>query len=61
MRKTKRNIPFDKYSGQWVAFLGNKVIENGRTIGSLMKKIEKKKLEKKAAIFCVPKKGQVHY
>ena len=44
-----------------MAFLGDKVIENGRTLGSLMKKIEKKKLEKKAAIFCVPKKGQVHY
>ena len=60
MRKTKRNIPFNKYSGQWVAFLGGKVVERGRTLGSLMKKIERKKLEKKAAVFCVPKKGQIH-
>ena len=60
MRKTKKNITFDKYSGQWVAFLGDKVVEKGRTLGSLMKKMEKKKLENKAAIFCVPKKGQIH-
>jgi len=42
-----------------VAFLGGKVVENGRTLGSLMKKIGKKKLENKAAIFCMPKKGQI--
>ena len=59
MLNTKSNIPFDKYSGQWVAFLGGKVVENGRTLGSLMKKMGKKKLEDKAAIFCVPKKGQI--
>jgi len=59
MQNEKTNIPFDKYSGQWVAFLGGKVVENGRTLGSLMKKIGKKKLENKAAIFCMPKKGQI--
>ena len=59
MQNEKNNIPFDKYSGQWVAFLGGRVVEKGRTLGSLMKKIEKKKLEDKAAIFCVPKKGQI--
>jgi len=59
MQNEKTNIPFDKYSGQWVAFLGGRVVERGRTLGSLMKKIEKKKLEDRAAIFCVPKKGQI--
>ena len=59
MQNKKTSIPFDKYSGQWVAFLGGRVVENGRTLGSLMKKIEKKKLEDKTAIFCVPKKGQI--
>jgi len=60
MQKTKSNISFDKYSGQWIALLGGKVVERGRTLSSLMKKIGKKKLENKAAIFCVPKKGQIH-
>ena len=59
MQKEKTNIPFNKYSGQWVAFLGGRVVERGRTLGSLMKKMGKKKLEDKAAIFCVPKKGQI--
>jgi len=59
MQNEKNNIPFDKYSGQWVAFLGGRVVEKGRTLSSLMKKIEKKKLEDKTAIFCVPKKGQI--
>ena len=59
MQNEKTIIPFDKYSGQWVAFLGGRVVERGRTLGSLMKKIEKKKLEDRASIFCVPKKGQI--
>lgn len=58
MRKKKTHL--DKYSGQWVAFLGDRVVENGRTLNSLMKKMEKKGIKKKATIFCVPKKGQVH-
>jgi len=61
MRKTKRRPKLDKYSGQWVAFLGNKVVENGRTLNSLMKKMEEKGIKEKAAIFCVPKKGQIHF
>ena len=64
MRKAKRRkkkTHLDKYSGQWVAFLGDRVVENGRTLNSLMKKMEEKGIEKKAAIFCVPKKGQVHF
>ena len=60
MRKTKKEIHLDKYSGKWVAFVGNRVVENGRTLSSLMKKVKEKGIEKKAAIFCVPKKGEVH-
>ena len=60
MGKVKKKIHLDKYSGKWVAFLEGKVVENGRTLNSLMEKMEKKGLEKKVAVFCVPKKGEVH-
>ena len=37
-----------------------RVVENGRTLNSLMEKVEKKGLTEKAAVFCVPRKGRVH-
>ena len=58
MRHTKKKIKLDKYSGKWVALLGDKVVENGKTLNSLMKKMEKKGIKEKAFIFCVPKKGK---
>ncbi|MCD6318753.1 hypothetical protein J7M02_06765 [Candidatus Aerophobetes bacterium] len=62
MRKTKRKkkLKLDKYSGKWVTFLDDRIVKNGRTLNSLMKKMEKKGIKEKAAIFCVPKKGVIH-
>ena len=60
IKANKKTIPLDKYAGKWVAFLGKRVVGNGRTLKSLMIKVEKKKLEKKVTVFCVPKKGVIH-
>jgi len=58
MRRTKKKIKLDKYSGRWVALLGDRVVEDGKTLNSLMKKMKKKGIKEKACIFCVPKKGK---
>ena len=53
MRKTKRKkkLKLDKYSGKWVTFLDDRIVKNGRTLNSLMKKMEKKGIKEKATIF----------
>jgi len=62
MRHTKNKIKLDKYSRKWVALLRDRVVEDGKTLNSLMKKMEKKGIKEKACIFCVPKKGKlIHY
>jgi len=59
--KTNKVIPLNQYTGRWVAFLGEKIVESGRTLKSLMKKVKKKKLEKKVSVFLVPKKSEGPY
>ena len=62
MRHTKKKIKLDKYSGKWVALLEGRIVENGKTLNSLLKKMEKKGIKEKAFVFCVPKKGKlIHY
>lgn len=60
IKANKKITALDKYAGEWVAFLDKRVVGNGRTLKSLMRKVEKKKLEKKVTVFCVPKKGVIH-
>ena len=56
--RRRRKIKLDKYSGKWATLLGDRIVENGKTLNSLMKKIEKKGIKEKAFVFCVPKKGK---
>lgn len=60
IKANTKTIPLDKYAGEWVAFWGKRVVGNGRTLKSLMRKVEKKKLEKKVTVFCVSKKGVIY-
>lgn len=58
IKADKKITPLDKYAGEWVAFLDNKVIESAGTLTGLMKKVEKKGLEKEVSVFLVPKKRE---
>lgn len=57
MKFDKKEVPLDKYTGQWVAFLGKKIVGNSRSLKKLIKEMEKKGLDKKVSFFAVPKKG----
>ncbi len=57
LKMDRKNISLDQYAGKWVAFLGNKIVGNSKTLKGLMKKMRKRGLEKKVSVFAVPPKG----
>lgn len=59
-KKEEKKDRLDNYSGQWVALLNDEVVEKGRTLRSLMGKMGKRGIKRKACVFCVPKKRQIH-
>jgi hypothetical protein len=44
----KEKIKLDSYAGEWVAFVGDKIVAHNKNLKDLMKEIDAKKLRKKA-------------
>jgi hypothetical protein len=59
-RKGKK-IKLDSYAGEWVAFVGDKIVAHNKNLKDLMKEVDAKKLRKKASIFLVPRKDEGPY
>lgn len=55
----KQNL--NRYAGEWVAFVGEKIIEHNKTLKDLMKKIETEGLTEKVSVFLVPRKDEGPY
>lgn len=53
----KKEISLEKYAGQWVAFLGKKIVGNSKSLKKLVKEMEKKGIRDKVSFFAVPRKG----
>jgi hypothetical protein len=53
----RKEVSLDKYAGQWVAFLGKKIVGHNRSFRKLVREMEKKKLDQKVTFFAVPEKG----
>lgn len=59
--RTKQKIGLNRYTGEWVAFLANKIIAHHKNLGDLMKEIDQRNLRKKVSIFLVPRKDEGPY
>jgi hypothetical protein len=59
--KKNKKIKLDSYAGEWVAFVGEKIIAHNRNLQDLMKEVDAKGLRKKASIFLVPRKDEGPY
>jgi hypothetical protein len=57
----KGKIKLDSYAGEWVAFVGDKIVAHNKNLKDLMKEVDAKKLRKKASIFLVPRKDEGPY
>lgn len=61
LKLNKKQQGLEKYSGEWVAFIGNKIVAHDKNLENLMKEIEKRNLRKDASIFLVPRKDEGPY
>jgi len=58
IKTQKGAMSLNKYSGKWIAFLGNKIVGNKKTLKDLMREMEKKGIDEKITVFLVPKKKE---
>jgi len=63
LTKTKTNTKHKlrHYAGEWVAFVGGKVVEHSDGLDDLMKKVEAIGLKGKTSVFLVPRKDEGPY
>jgi len=60
--KGRKTVPLDRYAGEWVAFVGGKVVAHQGSLRRLMKKVKKlKRLRAKPSVLLVPKKNEGPY
>jgi hypothetical protein len=53
----KKEVSLEKYAGQWVAFLGKRIVGNSKSLKKLAREMERKGLLNKVSFFAVPPKG----
>lgn len=56
-----KKIKLDRYAGKWVAFINGRIVAAADYLPALEKEMKKKKLEKKAVYFLVPRKDEGPY
>jgi hypothetical protein len=61
LKERKGKVSLEKFSGEWVAFIENKIIAHSKTLEVLMKNIEKQPLRKKPSVLLVPRKEEGPY
>jgi hypothetical protein len=59
--KKGKKIKLDSYAGEWVAFIGDKIVAHNKNLRDLMKEIDAKGLRKKVSILLVPRKDEGPY
>ena len=57
--KTKKRL--DHYAGEWVVFVGDKIVAHDKELATAMTKVKTKTLKKKASVFLVPRKDEGPY
>jgi hypothetical protein len=57
----RKKIKLDSYAGEWVAFVGDKIVAHNKNLKDLMKEIDAKGLRKQASILLVPRKDEGPY
>ena len=60
-KKIKRDVALDKYSGKWVAFVDEKIVDWADTLEELSKKIKTLKSKERPVYFLVPRKDEGPY
>jgi hypothetical protein len=57
----RKKIKLDSYAGEWVAFVGDKIVAHNKNLKDLMKEIDAKKLRKNPQFFWCQEKTKVYF
>lgn len=57
--KAKKKL--DHYAGEWVVFVGDRIVAHDKKLARVMAAVEKKNLQRKASVFLVPRKDEGPY
>ncbi len=58
---TSRKLRLDHYAGEWVAFVGEKIVAHNKDLKDLMKEVDAGGLRKKASVILIPRKDEGPY
>jgi len=61
IKNRKQTIKLNRYAGQWVAFVQDKIISHNDDLRDLMRQVDEKGLRKKASVFLVPRRDEGPY
>ncbi|MBU3965574.1 hypothetical protein KKG29_04055 [Patescibacteria group bacterium] len=56
-----KKVKLHFYAGEWVAFVGEKIVAHNKELKDLMKEVDTKGLRKKASVILVPRKDEGPY
>ena len=58
---TKKSKDLSRFSGEWIAFIDEKIVAHEKTLQDLMRKIPKTKPKKDPSVMLVPRKDEGPY
>lgn len=61
IKNRKQTIKLNRYAGQWVAFVQDKIISHNDDLKGLMRQVDEKGLRKMASVFLVPRQDEGPY
>ena len=60
--KTKgKSVNLDRFAGEWVALVEDRIVSHNKTLKDLMKEIKKRLPRKKPSVLLVPRKEEGPY
>ena len=61
LKKETERKKLNRYAGQWLAFIEDKIVANSDTLDGLTQKIDAQGLGEEASVFLVPRKDEGPY
>ena len=61
MNTMKKALDLERFSGEWIALIGDKVVSHNKTLQDLMKGMKKRSFKKRPSVLLVPRKEEGPY
>jgi len=61
LKTKKKTLNLDRFVGEWVAFIEDKIVFHSKTLEDLMKEVKKRTPKKRPSVLLVPRKEEGPY